>query len=162
MGYPWPCLSEKAISRGSLLVYGRIKFEGGSDGNFLVRRNIMGFSNTGEGRLIRQVGYFKPNDSGYFAHQVRPGKLELRVYEEKTVFNPKLASTSSVDRNHHYKNNLGEIDLKSAGVYYIGNITLKRVPRTIEIIDKKTETDVWFHSKSGIIDSSKSMKRIPF
>ena len=128
----------------------------------MVRRNIMGFANTTEGNFISQIGYFKPDDSGYFLHQVRPGKMKLRVYEEKIIFNPKSASINSVGGSYHYKNKLGEINLKSASVYYIGNIKLKRNLREIEINDKKREADDWFRSKVRFFDSSKSMKNIPY
>lgn len=143
------------------MIYGRIKVEGGKAGNFLLRCNIMGFSNSGEGYIIGQIGYLEPDDSGYFAHQLRPGKMKLRVYEEKTIFNPKFPSTTNAGRSYQYKSDPSEIILKSASVYYIGDITLKEGLRAIEIHDKKRETDDWFSSKSKSFDSSKTMKNIP-
>ena len=84
------------------------------------------------------------------------------MYEEKLISNPKFSSITSVCRSYQYKTVLGEIKLKSASVNYIGSILLNSKLKVIEINDNKRETDDWFRSEFRFIDSSKSMKNIPF
>jgi hypothetical protein len=144
------------------IVYGRIKFEEEKDGNYLVRRDMLGFINIEENKIINQIGYFKPNDSGYFLHQVHAGKIKIQVYEEIMLCNPNLSDITSIDKKYYYKRELGEIDLKKSSINYVGNITIKRISRSIDVIDGKMEADDWVRSKFKLIDSSREVKNIPY